>query len=278
MDDKLIVVYSIGQHHKWWTDVFYQPQLEVLETSGLLDNLEFIDINISGGNQPLPFVPEKIRNIHYRTKPPLEMNDAMIDLWEFCRKNSGYKVLYFHSDGVTHLGKNSAEFKLQHLEYIHFGLIEQWKICTQLLDFYDCVGLNYTPIAAFGGDPEKYPPFYAPHFRGMFWWANSDYIASLNKNFLTRDVFWKRYLAEVWIGTNKPRYYSLFNSYSNNMDLLSSFYREPTIYDKEKILDNALNHLKNLTVIDENHCRELRDVYYNEKQLEYDNEKFFRLI
>ena len=278
MDDRYAITYLIGQHHEWWVDRFYTPFMESLYETGLYDKLDFIDISVAGGSEPLPFVPDKVRHVSYRRQSPIEMNEQLMDLHDFCSENSGYKVLWFHSDGVTHYGKETEIYKLSNHDFLKWGLIEQWEIMTQFLDFYDCVGLNWTQIAQFhdpsGEIGEFKNSFYAPHYRSGFWWANSDYIASLNKNFLKRNVFWNRFLGEVWIGTGKPRHYSLHNIYSENGDpWLASFYTELSKYDPEHILQHANKHLQDLIHLDINQTIKNKPMLLNHK-CQFDNNKF----
>lgn len=256
MDDKYAITFLVGQHHEWWVDRFYVPFIESLYDTGLYDKLEFIDINICGGNEPLPFILDKTRHISYRRKSPIEMNEQLMDLHDFCSEHSGYKVLWFHTDGVTHYGKETQDFKLSNYDFLKWSLIDQWKIMTRMLDFYDCAGVNWTEIASFhdpdGTTGEFKNSFYAPHYRSGLWWANSDYIASMNKNFLKRKVFWNRFLGEVWIGTGKPRHYTLHNAYSKDPEKpwLASFYNEMTEYNPEQIVKDATEHINYLSNVD----------------------------
>ena len=44
---------------------FIQKQINRLTSSGLYDQIEFIDIMVGGGYKPLPSLPSKVRDVMY---------------------------------------------------------------------------------------------------------------------------------------------------------------------------------------------------------------------
>lgn len=234
MSNKLVAFYLIGQFTDQWAEDFFIPQMELLKTTGLYDQLEFIDIHVSGGKLPLPFIPDKIRKITYHTNKAQEENEMLTNVWEFANKNPGYKILVFHSDGVTHISGDMKVKKRAWRSFLEFCTIELWSECIDLLNFYDCVGPDYVHSSVYG-DEAQYR-MRSLQYAGMFWWANSNYIKKLDVDYFKQDVLWKRYLAEQWIGTNNPREYSIHKSGVN-------CYTSVIEFDKKAIADKTNDHI-----------------------------------
>lgn len=232
----IVVFYLIGQFTDRWAEDFFTPQMELLKTSGLYDHLEFIDIHVSGGKLPLPFIPDKIRNISYHSKKAQEENETIRSIWEFANNHPGYKILIFHSDGVTHTQGEMKLRKRAWRSYLEFCTIEMWDKCIELLNFYDCVGPDYIHQASYSNGSIV---LRAPHYPGMFWWSNSSYIKTLDPDFLNQDVPWKRYLAELWIGTKHPKEYSIQRTNIN-------CYHTEIQFDKNILLENTVNHINKI--------------------------------
>jgi hypothetical protein len=235
----IAVFYLIGQFESWWDTDFYLPQIELLKKSGLYENIDFIDIFVAGGKSALPVIPDRIRNISYCSVPLKEESQAMQAIWDFASNNPGYKILFFHSEGVTHLHRTTKENKLawrRHLEYCN---IELWSTCIELLNFYDCLGADYIHQCTFSNGETV---IRAPHYPGFFWWANSNYIRRLNRNYFNQNVSWSRYLAELWIGSEEPRYYCM-NKVDHNF-----YFSPPFNFDPIEIKHKNTEHLKKLKI------------------------------
>lgn len=228
----IVAFYLIGQFAEGWAEDFYIPQMELLKSSGLYDQLEFIDIHVSGGKQPLPFIPDKIREISYHSTKAEEENETFKRVWDFAKANPGYKILFFHSDGATHKGEMKIR-KRAWRNFMEFCTIEMWDKCISLLDFYDCVGADYIHQAVYSGGEHVVR---GPHYPGMFWWANSNYIRKLDPTYFDQKVPWKRYLGELWIGSGDPREYSIQRTNIN------CYYTEIQI-DKKFLLDKTVAHI-----------------------------------
>lgn len=220
MKRKIAVFYLIGQFREWWKDQFYIPQMEALISSGLYDEIEFLDIHISGGREPLPFIPNKTRSITYQNNPGHEERELMKSIHRFAIENYEYKILHFHSEGVTRNEESEIERKMFWRHLMEHCNIHLWKECLELLNFYDCVGADYIHQATFN-DPKCI--FKAPHFPGMFWWTNASYFRTLDREFLDQKLPWSRFLAELWIGTKNPTVYKMHHFPQNypklNLDL-----------------------------------------------------------
>lgn len=258
MKDKIAIFYVIAQIGNWWKDEFYTKQIDRLVSSGLYDQIEFIDIMVGGGYEPLPHLPSKVRDVMYLQPKILNVNKFYKHIWEFCNLNPDYKILFFHSLGISYETHPQVKYKLSFKDYLEYFSLDNWEKCTELLNFYDCVGNEYNEEAVFypegfndsliGVDeslPEyknKIKRFYSPHFQGGFWWANSNYIKQLDPNFLNQDVYYKNYLNELWVCSKPHKAYSFYDSGLN-------YYVYDLNFSREDIILNTQNHLNHLNKI-----------------------------
>lgn len=235
----IAVFYLIGQFEPWWNSDFFTPQITLLKQSDLYDNIDFLDIFVAGKKLPLPFIPDKIRNISYCSTPLKEEANAMQAIYDFAIDNPGYKILFFHSEGITHLNRPTKDSKLAWRQHLEFCNIKLWPLCYELLNFYDCVGADYIHQCTFNNGKDV---IRAPHYPGFFWWANSNYIRKLDRNFFNQNVSYSRYLAELWIGSSEPRYYCM-----NKVDY-NFYYSPPFEFDPNVIELRNKEHLENLKI------------------------------
>lgn len=260
--DKVAVFYMIGQfgEESNWKAMFYE-QLDALKQSGLYDAMEFIDIFVKG-TDPIPkeeyaIIGDKVNNVTYlgdleEDKPTNHKlyrayNQIMQRIWAFSNANPEYKVLFFHSLGVSrsHIASTStkigdqlvADRTVAYRKYFEFFVIHSWRDCLRILDHYDCAGAEYVPTATFAGGTIH---FEAPHYAGFFWWANANYLKKLNPCYFYQDVVWQAYLCELWIGSGNPNAYSIYNCGRNR------YYEDLGPIPYEEILENTRNHIKQL--------------------------------
>lgn len=210
--NEIAIFYHLYQVNNW-QDLF-EEQMNKIRSTGLLGAADFIHIGING-DQPVVFNVEKNHTIKHN---PIEFFDGemqtLSDLYDFCCCNKDYKVLYFHSKGIsthtTEYGSN-VEFWRKYMEKFN---IENWEKCCQLLNDYDCVGTEWETEMLLGGQT-----FIAPCYAGTFWWATAEYISRLDRDFLFTDVMGmpgtRRYQSEFWIGSGKPNHYNFYNSNKN---------------------------------------------------------------
>jgi hypothetical protein len=147
-----------------------------------------------------------------------------------------YKVLFFHSLGVSRSDPTVLKYKLKWKDYMETLLVKNWKQCVDLLDHYDCVGTEYIPVATY---KEETIQFEAPHYQGFFWWANTNYLKKLDPTYFYQDVEWQPYLCELWIGSGKPKAYNFYTSWLNH-------YMHEINPPYEEILNSSTQHLKEL--------------------------------
>ena len=196
----------------------YQQQVHRLYTSGLIKEASHIHFGVNG-DQELFNIPEKAiikRNINWEDE-----SDTLISLRNFCKENSDYKVLYFHTKGVSKTNLQTNAWRL----YMEYFIIDKWKECIDYLDDYDCCGTDlYDSKKIFLDEYVQKQEFDFSFFAGNFWWANSSYVNMLNNEYLNKDL--PRLTKELWIGQNencnsKCLFYSKINGnigYMNEYD------------------------------------------------------------
>ena len=74
-----------------------------------------------------------------------------------------FNALYMHTKGVTRASSAPVESWVDYM--LHF-CVRRHALCTALLGAYDTVGVNLHPTPVL-------------HYSGNFWWATSQYVASL---------------------------------------------------------------------------------------------------
>ena len=187
-----------------WEDIV-REQINKIIFSGLYDILEKVKcyaIDPDGNKETCRAYLESMGN-----KFSLEdvSNDG--DEW-FTLKHLQYvsdddKVLYLHTKGVTRY--NTSTYNLNENNFtvpkmynniadwrnlMEFFLIKKFKTCLFILDKgIHTLGINYVT------NPK--------HYSGNFWWANGNYLRSLN---------YEKPNNENWILENNDNVYSLFQS------------------------------------------------------------------
>ena len=176
---KIAIFYHISQ--MGMSPFVYQSQLHRLYTFGLIEEANYIHFGVNG-SQELFNVPDKVV-VHYNQEENWgSEKETLLALKKFCDENNNYKVLYFHTKGVSKDTIGIHSWRLM-MEYY---VIDKWKECIDTLNYYNTTGFSL-------GDD-------FPHFTGNFWWANSSYIQTLKYDLLLTD---DRYDCENWIGTGK---------------------------------------------------------------------------
>lgn len=177
------------------TDIL-QSQLNLIESSGLLKNLDYIFIINLG--QTLVYIHDKIKVINYSKDMSLCEKPAL-NLMNHFAKVYDCNILYLHTKG-TH--SNSPQVTDWRNMMMYF-MVEQWEICLKHLKKYSVVGTNYQ------GSPHK-------HFSGNFWWTTSSYIK--NKSIITST---NRHDCEWYILQDTESHFSMHNS---NIDHYQQLY------------------------------------------------------
>jgi hypothetical protein len=236
---KIAIFYHVGQIGAWAP--IYQSQVHRLYASGLIQESNYIHFGVNG-DQELFSVPEK--TIVQRNKNIGEETDTLISLKDFAHDNPDYKILYFHTKGVS---RNTLQTNAWRL-FMEYFVIDKWKQCVEYLNEYDCCGTDYRkagnivlsrrrsvwaprPRVRPSDGPVKYPGKDTSFFTGNFWWANASYINLLDEKYLHSDYRLDR---EIWIGSNKNcRAKCLFDSYMDGQQ--GNFYKQ--IYEEKEYIN-----------------------------------------
>ena len=225
--NKIAIFYHLYQAKNW--KKIFQEQMSSLIESGLYDNCDFIHIGING-DEELPFTLDKMR-VEYNENKILEAN-TLQRAWEFSNNNQDYKILYFHSKGVTwsdhpYYSVTTTSWR----KYLEYFVIKNWKTCIGDLNSYDCVGAEWIYKAKLTDlDLQKDTYLIVPHYNGNFWWASAKYLSQLDLDYIyNEEKGWARFKSEFWMGTKKPK----FKSYHNSYKLLYQFNYTPDYYTKD---------------------------------------------
>ena len=210
MKEKLAIFYHLYQNEL--SGLIYQQQMHRLYTSGLMDACEFIHIGIVGEAEMFS-LPEKAR-VQYNKRLTKDEGETVESMYRFCKENPDYKVLFFHAKGASRQFVPQLHAWRMFLEYY---VIDKWKECISKLENYDTVGSKL-----------RMKPF--PHYSGNFWWANADYVATLDENFLYTEGEHGKIDRELMIGSGDK-----FDPYD-----IHHVHRDVNMYDKIFTEDNYI--------------------------------------
>ena len=235
INSKIAVFYHVYQANEW--KKLYQEQINSLIVSGLYDQCDLIHIGING-DQDLPFVLDKMR-VQYNENKILEAN-TLQSLWEFCKENLDYRIMYFHTKGLTHITEYNCSITTNAWRiYLEYFVIHKWKTCLEDLSYYDCVGSQWTDgISLWDSELGQSVYDVAPHYSGNFWWATARYINQLELNYIyNEERGWGRFKSEIWIGTKNPN----FKSYHNSKLFFPKTSLYDMIYSPNYYIDKRIN-------------------------------------
>jgi hypothetical protein len=211
---KLAIFYHIGQIG---IGAFvYINQVHRLYTSGLIKEADYVHFGVNG-NQELFNIPNNTKVVYNQNHK--EETETLMSLRDFCKQNPDYKVLYFHTKGVSKESMNAESWRLM-MEYF---VIDRWKECIEYLNDYDVVGSNLKVLGptTWSDGTQTWEKAGTQHFVGNFWWANASYMNTLNDEFLKSDFRLDR---EFWIGTGNGKMKSLYQP--EDHEPYTYFYRE----------------------------------------------------
>jgi hypothetical protein len=211
---KIAIFYHIGQIG---IGAFvYINQVHRLYASRLIKEADYIHFGVNG-NQELFNVPDKAKVIYNQNHK--EETETLMSLRDFCKQNPDYKVLYFHTKGVSKESMNAESWRLM-MEYF---VIDRWKECVECLNDYDVVGSNLKILGptTWSDGTQTWEKAGTQHFVGNFWWANASYVNTLDDEFLKSDFRLDR---EFWIGTGDGKMKSLYQP--EDYEPYTYFYQE----------------------------------------------------
>ena len=221
-----------------WCDLV-QDQLSQIFISGLYDDIETFNIVLLSSDKRnfewLKNVTSKFEKITVF----FEENDDLAERPTLSRMNDFAKtrpqdeiILYMHTKGISwfldedySLSGSPRRKQVAWRKYMEHFNIHLWRNAEMVLSsgYWDTYGVNLITTDHFYGNQI--------HYSGNFWWATTDYLSSLNKEYFLEDLGRKddRVYAEFWIGSgSNPRMYEAHTSNINH-------------YEKEYTFDNYIN-------------------------------------
>lgn len=177
-----------------WKEIFGKL-LSDIRASGLYDKVTKIRVNILTPMLDLDvFKDDKIEILGISNNLRLYESSTLNLLYQHSFTED-FKVLYLHTKGVKHNGKNLNV--IDWVKYMSYFNIYKHEDCLNMLDNYDAVGVNL---------------FDSPrHFSGNFWWSSAKHISKLGQ--CGRDTYNS---PEFWVTCVKGEYKSLWKSGVNH--------------------------------------------------------------
>lgn len=178
--------------------------IDTLISYGKLESFKKIFI-INIGNKIDENMYEKYKNIviiHLSSNVHLYELKTINLIYYFSLINKNSRILYIHTKGIL---REDNEKIQEWVNMMLYFLVKRQETCIKYLDTHDAVGCNYIVSHDI-----------KPHFSGNYWWANTNYIQTLET--IKTDV---RHDAEWWILTNpnhkfKCLHHSMVNHYDEN--------------------------------------------------------------
>ena len=166
-------------------------QMEALVKSGLMDAAGDIFIGCNGDEADefairclAPVRAVVFLNPNGATEIP-----TLNSLQEWSSAHPSCHVFYHHMKGVTY---SSHRIWADWRRCMERACVWNWRECVQCLEEgYDSCGAHWLT-------QRKYSVVHSPIWGGNFWWATSQFIATLPR--LKDDLPQNRYEAETWIG------------------------------------------------------------------------------
>lgn len=181
-------------------------QMSQMSNFGLLDAADEIHVGINGEEESIDLaamtIPAKA-DVTFHGLDSRSENLTILMLENWAKTHPGWYVLYLHSKGATNKpGSDDAKFAPPWRGGMMFDLVVNWRKCVDdLQSGFDIVCSYWMWNAA---DGTQHIP------AGNFWWAKSDFIATLPSIHLRERIkmsgiesLESRYEAEVWIGNGK---------------------------------------------------------------------------
>jgi hypothetical protein len=223
---KIIVFYHVWQISGW--ELLFQQQIMALYSSGLYDKIDNIYICLNG-EEKLPFYFDKF--IVLQNKNLHNESDTLNSMWKLSQLSPNTKILYIHTKGISYQYSPGRIQQDAWRLYMEHFVIHKWEECIEKLNTHDVVGVEWLDsIPVRITETKSMYLKKSGFFFGNFWWANSDYIKTLDPkclyefNYLHKligvniyecDDFKEenktnilRFNSEVWVGLNCPNAYN----------------------------------------------------------------------
>ena len=174
--------------------------VDKINASGLIDALDAVFIcNIGIPVEENKYNNEKYTLTNCSENKLLYENPTLNKLKQFSEQNKDSHVLYLHTKGNSY--PQMHEVITDWTNMMLYFLVETHDACFRALDdAHDTVGCNYSASPV-------------PHYSGNFWWASTNYIATLpSLNECSPD----KMAPEFWLFQNNPNACTLHSSGINH--------------------------------------------------------------
>jgi hypothetical protein len=173
------------------------------DQSGLINAAEKIFVGVNGGKESegavLNCTPKKAHVVYHGLDSKNE-NSTIDLLHRWAKENPGYAILYFHIKGVSK--PTGDAFSIAWRTGMMLDCVTNWRQCVVDLECgFDIAASNFFWHMCDGS--QNIVP-------GNFWWAKSDFLASLPSIYERERIktsgikaLESRYESEVWIGNGR---------------------------------------------------------------------------
>ena len=182
--------------------------MDAVMGSGLIDRLEGLECVVCGDKPVRIQTHPKIHVEHAREDVTKFEFPTLQRVHRFAKEHQGTAILYFHTKGVSHPDNPCI---VEWRQYMAYFCLEKWKEAIDRLDEADTAGVDFSAfqINGMGCTSDSITYFGTDlHYSGNFWWANSDYLATLPELDDTKD----RHACEFWISKARGNHCCLWNS------------------------------------------------------------------
>ncbi len=241
--DKIFIYLHICILNNW--EEVTKNILTKINESGLINKIEniflFVLGNITTDNL------EKIKKIQelnpkYKIKSfKNEVNTyerlTLNQLLDDCKnKYENCKILYLHSKGITRYKQHCYPNIVDWVEYLLYYNVTKYEECLNALNECDTCSINFRNDKRFLNRTANNHRY---HYSGNFWWANSDYIKTLNnleirENFKDNQEYTIYYLEpEMWICSKAKKCMCLNDSNIDHYNKSYKFDQYENIFNKK---------------------------------------------
>jgi hypothetical protein len=183
---RLTHFYHVFADGDWETPA--REHFGALEASGLMGELDSIFLGVVGSRENRVRVARELPGVVVAEADEGWEQVTLKELHDFCQKDDGF-VFYAHTKGAW---SRSELARLWRVAMTH-DTVTLWRECVHALKRVQTAG----PFWLRSKDPEHVN--HESFFGGNFWWARSDYVATLKPVGVG-----SRFDAEGWIGLGRP--------------------------------------------------------------------------
>lgn len=211
---EIIGFYHIGIIGRW--SEIYKLQKSYLKETGLYDKTSQIYIGTSGNDvRDTLDLDDKMKIVCVENNINYGETKTIKTIYDYsCNRTEPCKIWYIHTKGASYTKPEMIEIVDSWRNYLEYFVIGKHDKCESMLDNYDACGTEFCNKNFFSGN---------------FWWANSDYIKTIDLKGLWLNGYslgtWKskRHLAEqLFVGSGSAKIFNFITIFKkNNCDAYS---------------------------------------------------------